>query len=58
MAAVPIQSNPILQLWKEVEVYHVIAKKTLLAQYTGSELSNKALFVYKLSKSDFCDPIP
>jgi hypothetical protein len=40
--------------------YHVIsiAKKTLLMQYIGLELSNKALFVNKLSNSDFCDRIP
>jgi hypothetical protein len=40
--------------------YHVIAinKKILLTQYIGSKLSNKTLFVYKLSNFDFCDPIP
>jgi hypothetical protein len=27
-------------------------------QYIELELSNKSLFVYKLSNSDFCDPIP
>jgi hypothetical protein len=35
-----------------------LSLNTILAQYTGLELSNKALFVYKLSNSDFCDPIP
>jgi hypothetical protein len=39
--------------------YHVIyiAKKTLSMQYIGSKLSNKTLFVYTLSNSNFCDPI-
>jgi hypothetical protein len=55
----PSQKNPILQLWKEVvNTMLFILLKTHLTQYIGSELSNNALFVYTLSNSDFCDPIP
>jgi hypothetical protein len=59
MAAVPIPKTPILQLWKEaVNTMLFLLLKTHLAQYIGSKLSNKTLFVYKLSNSNFCDPIP
>jgi hypothetical protein len=49
----------IIQLRKEVvNTMLFISLKTLLMQYIELELSNKSLFVYKLSNSDFCDPIP
>jgi hypothetical protein len=56
----PCPKKPYSSTLERSNKYHVIsiAKKTLLTQYIGSELSNKTLFVYKLSNSEFCDPIP
>jgi hypothetical protein len=46
MVVVPVPKKPILQLWKEVVntmLFLSQKKHTLLTQYIGSELSNKAL---------------